>query len=97
MNVTEVERELTENEFEDALNDIYGDVEIAGLTYSTGRALRELDPIAFRCGLADYEDSLETEEWECGECEEAYNNEDDAEECCQEYEDDQETGYNDKE
>ena len=84
MNAIEIERELTEDEFEEALDDIYGDVEIAGHKYSTGQTLREIDPIAFRCGLADYGDSLETEEWVCGECESVYDNEDDAEECCQE-------------
>ena len=47
--------DLTEEDYMDLLDDIYGTVEIAGMTYNTGRALRELDPIAFRCGLSDIE------------------------------------------
>ena len=42
---------VSEEDYMDLLDDIYGTVEIAGMTYDTGRALRELDPIAFRCGL----------------------------------------------
>lgn len=33
-------------------------VQIAGMTFQTSRALKELDPTAFRCGEVDYIDSL---------------------------------------
>lgn len=50
--------EITESEqeqrFRDMLDDAYGEVEIAGFKYSTSRALEEVDPTAFRCGMADY-------------------------------------------
>jgi len=77
------EQELTEEEFESILNDTYGNIEICGMTFNSGRALKELDPIAFRCALNDYE-SNENEKWFCSECNTEFDNEEEAEECCQE-------------
>lgn len=48
----------TEELYADMLDDCYGECEIAGMTFSTSRALKELDPTAFRCGMVDYIDSL---------------------------------------
>jgi hypothetical protein len=45
-----------EKGYEDFLDDIYGEVEIAGLKYSTSNALRLVDPIAYRCGVNDWTD-----------------------------------------
>jgi len=45
-----------EQEFADYLDEIYGDVEIAGLEYGTGRALYYVDPIAFRVAMSEMED-----------------------------------------
>lgn len=81
MNAKEIEREITESEYEDVLDDIYGDITICGMKYPSGRALKELDPVAFRCGKVDYEDSLD-HQWECGECGIVYDDEDDADKCC---------------
>ena len=53
--------ELENNENEDEYNDmldVYGDVEIAGMTYVTSHVLEEIDPIAYRCGHTDFNDSL---------------------------------------
>lgn len=58
------------DEYIDMLNDIYGDVSICGLSYGHGNALEAIDPIAFRCGLGDYESEIQTE------LEEAIENED---------------------
>ena len=33
-------------------------VEVAGLSFCASRIIEELDPIAFRCGVSDYADSL---------------------------------------
>lgn len=55
------------------LNDVYGEVTICGMTYSAGTALEACDPVAFRCGLVDYESEIQTE------LEEAIENEDDSE------------------
>ena len=76
------EIELTDDEYEQQLNDAYGPVDICGMTFDAGRALRELDPIAFRCGLAD-----EPQRWRCLGCGKIYEEEDEAAECCYEEED----------
>ena len=48
----------TEELYANMLDDCYGEVKIAGYSFSTSRALKELDPTAFRCGESDYIDSL---------------------------------------
>lgn len=48
----------TEELYANMLDDCYGEVEIAGMNFQTSRALKELDPTAFRCGEMDYIDSL---------------------------------------
>jgi len=53
--------ELENNENEDEYNDmldVYGDVEIAGMSYQTSRVLEEIDPTAYRTGHTDFNDSL---------------------------------------
>lgn len=80
------QKETTEEEYEEQLNDIFGTVEICGMTFDSGRALKELDPTAFRVGMSDIE-----EPWICSECDSEHDNEDDAEECCKEEEEVDET------
>lgn len=46
-----------EERFEDMLNECYPEIEIIGLKYQAGSALKVLDPVAFRCGHADFIDS----------------------------------------
>lgn len=48
----------TEELYAGMLDDCYGECEIAGMKFTTSRALKELDPTAFRCGENDYIDSL---------------------------------------
>lgn len=50
------DRELHEmyNEF---LDECYGETEIAGYHYQTSRVLKEIDPIAYRCGFSDWLDA----------------------------------------
>lgn len=43
--------------YRDMLDECYGDVEIAGLTYSTSHALQTIDPVAYRCGFSDWLDA----------------------------------------
>ena len=69
--------EIDEKEFEYQLNENYGDVDVCGMTYSAGTVLREVDPTAFRCAMAD-----EPDQWECSECGAVYDDEDEANECC---------------
>ena len=71
---------MSEDEFNDVLNDCYEDVTICGYTMSQGDILRQCDPVAFRCALADEPPRA----WECSECGTEYDNEEDAEECCEE-------------
>ena len=48
------------DEYDTWLDDIYGDVKIAGLEYSTSSALEAIDPITYRCGYDDYIDDQMT-------------------------------------
>ena len=50
------EENNTEEAYEESLNEIYGEVEICGMSFQAGSALKDLDPIAFRCGNADESD-----------------------------------------
>lgn len=48
--------------YQDFLDEVYGTVKIGGYEYSTSSALREVDPVAYRCGFSDWLDSeLENE------------------------------------
>lgn len=42
--------------FENDLNECYGMVSVCGYEYEAGAVLREMDPIAFRCGFSDWID-----------------------------------------
>jgi hypothetical protein len=56
-----VKQELTrvdvEEQYDEFLDECYGDVEIAGFSYTTSRSLKQVDPIAYRCGLIDFLDA----------------------------------------
>lgn len=52
----------SDDDYREYLDEVYGTVEIVGGTYSTGYALEQLDPIAFRCGMNDWIDSLDKED-----------------------------------
>jgi hypothetical protein len=43
-----------ESSYEDMLSEVYGVVSICGLDYDAADALKEVDPVAYRCGYADY-------------------------------------------
>jgi hypothetical protein len=47
------ERDL-ESRYDEMLDECYGEVSIAGHEYLTSRALRDVDPIAYRVGYADF-------------------------------------------
>ena len=79
-NIIEHELEKDEDQYEEMLNDIYGTVGVCGFEYGQGTLLREIDPIAFQCGLSDAPVEYE---YECGICGEVYSNSDEAEECCE--------------
>lgn len=74
------EKEKSESEYIDYLNEIYGEVKICGMAFDSGYVLKELDPIAFHCGLSDMPIL-----WACGECDKVYeDDQESAEECCKE-------------
>lgn len=50
------EENNTEDAYEKLLDETYGAVEICDLSYSAGMTLREVDPIAFRCGMVEESD-----------------------------------------
>lgn len=81
MNATETENR--DDEYDDYIDE-FSTVEIGSLTYSGSRVLKELDPIAYRCGYSDFTDAYPS--WDCGECGETFDSEDKAEECCAEVE-----------
>jgi len=60
-----IEKFYTDDEFETILNDLHGTIEVCGMTFDSGRALKELDPTAFNCGNNDYFDS--NPRYECSE------------------------------
>jgi hypothetical protein len=39
--------------------DEFGPVQVGGLQFNPSEIIEKLDPIAFRCGVSDYEDSLD--------------------------------------
>jgi hypothetical protein len=40
--------------YQEMLNDVYGNVNVAGYEYTTAEVLASMNPLAYRCGLADY-------------------------------------------
>lgn len=45
-----------EDMYEDMLNECHEPVSICGFEYDQGRALRNIDPIAFSCGVSEWVD-----------------------------------------
>ena len=41
-------------QYDDMLDDVYGDIEICGYSYSASVALKRIDPIAYDVGFSDY-------------------------------------------
>jgi hypothetical protein len=48
-------------EYNEMLDEVYGEVKIGELTYMTSDVLSSVDPIAYRCGHSDYNDYLLTD------------------------------------
>ena len=53
---------MTEEEYDDLLDDIYEVIKFGTLEYSPSQVLKAVDPIAYRLGMSDYEASIEEEE-----------------------------------
>lgn len=50
----EISDHVDEKQYDDMLDDCYGTATVAGREYSTSRALKELDPVAYRRGFSGY-------------------------------------------
>ena len=54
-------KKITEEQLEemyDEMLDSEGEVKVCGMSFCASRILKELDSIAYDCGMADYADSL---------------------------------------
>lgn len=59
--IKEMSDDDLKEQYDEMLDEIYGEVKLGNLTFSPSRIIRELDPIAYRTGLGEYEDSLRDE------------------------------------
>lgn len=55
----ELDPDKFEEQYRDFLDDCYGEIDVCGMKFQASRALEELDPTAFRCGLLDYVDGMD--------------------------------------
>ena len=53
-----ISERMAEEMYDEMLDDCEGPVTLCGMTYSASQVLREVDPVAYRCGFNDYVDSL---------------------------------------
>ena len=51
-----------EDQFDESLDESIPEIEIGSLTYSPSHVLKNVDPVAYRCGLNDFVDSLDVED-----------------------------------
>lgn len=58
----EIDQDKHEESFDEQIDEMTGTIEIIGLKFCASRILQELDPIAYRCALGDYVDSLDVTE-----------------------------------
>lgn len=56
------EIEVSDSDYDDYLDEVNGEVEVCGMSYSASSVLKNVDPIAYRCGKNDYIDSLDKED-----------------------------------
>ena len=47
-----------EEQYDDMLDDCWGEINICGMMWCASTVLKRVDPIAYRVGLADYESFL---------------------------------------
>ena len=67
MNKTNIDRDTLEDMYCEALDE-QGMIHIGTLEYYPSFVLEKVDPIAYRCGLSDYYDSI-SDEFYCKEME----------------------------
>ena len=50
------------DQFDESLDDSIPEIEIGSLTYSPSHVLKNVDPVAYRCGLNDFVDRMDIED-----------------------------------
>lgn len=75
-----------EDRFDEYLNGEYGYIEVSWQKFWAADIFKELNNRQYERELQEWQKENTT--YECGECGDAFDNEDSAEECCQEEEDD---------
>ena len=58
----ELDPEDYQDQFDELLDDSSPEIEIGSLTYSPSHVLKNVDPVAYRCSLNDFVDSLDVED-----------------------------------
>jgi len=59
--INAIEENLDECDFDELLDELYGEIEVCGYGYSSGYVLKEVDPTAYRCELNDWKSSRSSE------------------------------------
>jgi DNA repair exonuclease SbcCD ATPase subunit len=44
-------------EYDEFLDDVYGEIDVCGIKYCASHLLKEVDPTAYRCGMNDFNDN----------------------------------------
>jgi len=76
-----------DDDYRQMLDDCFDEANICGHNYTPSHALETIDPIAYRCGFADYQEYEDV--YICPICGAEEEEEDDATYCCQEEEEQQ--------
>jgi hypothetical protein len=58
------EWEITENEYDEFLDEMQGDIDILGVTYSLSHVLKEVDKVRYNIGMVEEEDRIREEKRE---------------------------------
>ena len=58
MNVESWQKPERNEKYDEHLEEVYGGIQIAGVYISPSDALYHCDPVAYRCGVADYLDEV---------------------------------------
>jgi hypothetical protein len=60
----ELDEENYSDQFDELLDEQFGEISICGALYSPSTILKEVDPINYRCSLTDFVNSFDIEETE---------------------------------
>ena len=53
--IMELELKLTEDAYDELLDEIYGDIDVCGVDMPASQVLNEVDPIRYNVGKSDYD------------------------------------------